>query len=336
MVLEMTYPELARAVNPSHDIKLFAGRSNTKLAQEIADYLGTTVGPMVIKNFADGEIYVQVKESVRGDDVFIVQPLCNPVNENLVELLIIIDAFKRASAKTITAVIPYYGYARQDRKTSGREAITAKLVADLLTTAGADRVLAMDLHTGQIQGFFNILVDHIFATPILVDYVKGLNIPQEDMVVVSPDTGGVQRSRHFAKQLECPLAIIDKRRDKHNEAIAAHVIGDVEGKICVMFDDIIDTAGTITEAAKLLKSKGAKKVYIGAAHAVFSGPALERLENAPIEECIVTNTIPWDTDKLPSKVKQLSVAPLLGQAISRIHDDESISSLFGFEKEMKV
>ena len=336
MVLEMTYPELARAVNPTHDIKLFAGRSNTKLAQEIADYLGTTVGPMVVKNFADGEIYVQVKESVRGDDVFIIQPLCNPVNENLMELLIIIDAFKRASAKTITAVIPYYGYARQDRKTSGREAITAKLVADLLTTAGTDRVLAMDLHTGQIQGFFNILVDHIFATPILVDYVKGLEIPHEDMVVVSPDTGGVQRSRHFAKQLECPLAIIDKRRDKHNEAIAAHVIGDVEGKVCVMFDDIIDTAGTITEAAKLLKAKGAKEVYIGAAHAVFSGPALERIANAPVEQCIVTNTIPWDKEKLPSNVVQLSVAPLLGQAISRIHDDESVSSLFGFEKEMKV
>ena len=336
MVLEMSYESLERMVNPTHDIKLFAGRSNTKLAQEIADYLGTTVGPMVIKNFADGEIYVQVKESVRGDDVFIIQPLCNPVNENLVELLIIIDAFKRASAKTITAVIPYYGYARQDRKTSGREAITAKLVADLLTTAGADRVLAMDLHTGQIQGFFNILVDHIFATPILVDYVKSLNLPQDDMVVVSPDTGGVQRSRHFAKKLECPLAIIDKRRDKHNEAIAAHVIGDVEGKICVMFDDIIDTAGTITEAAKLLKSIGAKAVYIGAAHAVFSGPAMERIANAPVEQCIVTNTIPWNKEDLPANVVQLSVAPLLGQAISRIHDDESVSSLFGFEKEMKL
>jgi len=336
MVLEMTYPELERAVNPTHDIKLFAGRSNPKLAQEIADHLGTTVGPMVIKNFADGEIYVQVKESVRGDDVFIVQPLCNPVNENLVELLIIIDAFKRASAKTITAVIPYYGYARQDRKTSGREAITAKLIADLLTTAGTDRVLAMDLHTGQIQGFFNILVDHIFATPILVDYMKSLNISPDDMVAVSPDTGGVQRTRHFAKQLDCPLAIIDKRRDKHNEAIAAHVIGDVKDKICFMVDDIIDTAGTICEAAKLLKSKGAKAVYVGAAHAVFSGPALERLQAAPIEECIITNTIPWDPEKLPNNIRQLSVAPLLGQAISRIHDDESVSSLFGFEKEMKV
>ena len=336
MVLEMTYPQLERAVNPTHDIRLFSGRSNPQLAQEIADYLGTTVGPMVIKNFADGEIYVQVKESIRGDDVFIVQPLCNPVNENLMELLIMIDAFKRASAKTITAVIPYYGYARQDRKTSGREAITAKLVADLLTTAGANRVLAMDLHTGQIQGFFNILVDHIFATPILVNYIKSLNIDPDDMVAVSPDTGGVQRTRHFAKAIGCSLAIIDKRRDKHNEAIASHVIGDVQDKICIMFDDIIDTAGTICEAAKLLKREGAKDVYVCAAHPVFSGPAIERLANAPIKECIVTNTIPLDMSKMPPNVKQLSVAPLLGQAISRIHDDESVSSLFGFEKDIQV
>ncbi len=336
MVLELSYPQLEKSVNPTHDIKLFAGRANPKLAQEIAEYLGTTVGPMVVKNFADGEIYVQVKESVRGDDVFIIQPLCNPVNENLMELLIIIDAFKRASAKSITAVIPYYGYARQDRKTSGREAITAKLVADLLTTAGTDRVLAMDLHTGQIQGFFNILVDHIFATPILVDYIKSLNIPTDDMVAVSPDTGGVQRTRQFAKKIDCPMAIIDKRRDKHNEAIASHVIGDVEGKVCIMFDDMIDTAGTICEAAKLLKTKGAKEVYVCATHAIFSGPAIERLKNAPIELCIVTNSIPWEKEKLPENVVQLSVAPLLGQAISRIHDEESVSSLFGFEKEMKV
>ena len=247
-----------------------------------------------------------------------------------------IDAFKRASAKTITAVIPYYGYARQDRKTSGREAITAKLVADLLTTAGATRVLAMDLHTGQIQGFFNILVDHIFATPILVDYVKSLGLNPDEMVAVSPDMGGANRTRHFAKNLNIPMAIIDKRRDRHNEAIAAHIIGDVENKVCLMFDDIIDTAGTICEASKLLKSKGAKAVYVGATHAVFSGPAIERLKNAPIEECIVTNTIPWAPEDLPSNVKQLSVASLLGQAISRLHDDESVSSLFGFEKEMKV
>ena len=315
---------------------MFAGRANSKLAQEIADYLGTSIGPMVIKNFADGEIYVQVQESVRGDDVFIIQPLCNPVNENLMELLIIIDAFKRASAKTITAVIPYYGYARQDRKTSGREAITAKLVADLLTTAGATRVLAMDLHTGQIQGFFNILVDHIFATPILVNYIKNLDINPDDMVAVSPDTGGVQRTRHFAKAIGCSLAIIDKRRDKHNEAIASHVIGEVKDKVCVMFDDIIDTAGTICEAAKLLKREGAKDVYVCAAHPVFSGPALQRLADAPIKKCIVTNTIPLDMEKMPPNIRQLSVAPLLGQAISRIHDDESVSSLFGFEKEMNV
>ncbi len=331
----MFLPEREKNISPTHDIKLFTGRSNPKLASEIAKYLGTTIAPMIVKNFADGEIYVQVQESIRGDDVFVIQPLCNPVNENLVELLIIIDAFKRASAKTITAVIPYYGYARQDRKTSGREAITAKLVADLLTTAGANRILAMDLHTGQIQGFFNILVDHIFATPVLVGYIKGLNLPASDIVAVSPDTGGVPRTRYFAKEINCSLAIIDKRRDRHNEAIASHVIGDVKDKICIMFDDIIDTAGTICEAARVLKENGAKDVYVCAAHPVFSGPALTRLENAPIKEIIVTNTIPLDVDNLPSKIKQLSVAPLLGEAISRIHDDESVSSLFGFEKEYK-
>ncbi|MBQ2872039.1 ribose-phosphate pyrophosphokinase [bacterium] len=327
--------EREKTIYPTHDIKLFSGRSNPKLTEEIADYLGTTVGPMIIKNFADGEIYVQVQESVRGDDVFIVQPVCNPVNENLMELLIIIDAFKRASAKTITAVIPYYGYARQDRKASGREAITAKLVADLLTTAGANRVLAMDLHTGQIQGFFNILVDHIFATPVLVDYIKKLNISADELVAVSPDTGGVPRTRYFAKELECPMAIIDKRRDRHNEAIANHVIGDVKDKHIVMFDDLIDTAGTITEAAKLLKKEGAKDIYVCAAHAVFSGPALQRLEESPIKQVIVSNSIPLNQKNLPEKIVQLSIAPLLGEAISRIHDDESISTLFGFEKEYK-
>ncbi len=336
MSLEAVFPQLERSINPTHDIKLFAGRSNPKLAQEIADHLGTSIGPMVVKNFADGEIYVQVKESVRGDDVFIIQPLCGAVNENLMELLIIIDAFKRASAKTITAVIPYYAYARQDRKTSGREAISAKLIADLLTTAGTDRILAMDLHTGQVQGFFNILVDHIYATPILVSYIKNLGIDPDDMVAVSPDTGGVARTRHFAKALDCSLAIIDKRRDKHNEAIASHVIGDVAGKDCVMFDDMIDTAGTICEAARVLKEKGAKDVYVCAAHPVFSGPAVERLANSVIKECIVTNTIPLDMSKMPKNVTQLSVAPLLGQAIARIHDDESVSSLFGFEKDMLV
>ena len=308
MVLEVPYPQLERAVNPTHDIRLFSGRSNPALAQEIADYLGTTVGPMVIKNFADGEIYVQVKESIRGDDVFIIQPLCNPVNENLMELLIMIDAFKRASAKTITAVIPYYGYARQDRKTSGREAITAKLVADLLTTAGATRVLATDLHTGQIQGYFNILVDHLQSMPIFVDYIKKKNIPHDQLVIVSPDAGGTERTRRFANHLNnAPIAIIDKRREAHNEAKVEYVIGEVKDKICVMFDDMIDTAGTITEGAKLLKKYGAKDVYICASHPVFSGPAIERLLNSEAKEVIVTNTIPLVGSSFPSTAFPQSV-----------------------------
>lgn len=334
MELKSVFPQGNETINPTHDIKLFAGRANPKLAEEIAEYLGTTVGPMVIKNFADGETYVQIQESIRGDDVFIIQPVCTPVNQNAMELLIMIDAFKRASAKTITAVIPYYGYARQDRKTTGREAITAKLMADLLTTAGADRVLALDLHSGQIQGFFNILVDNIFATLVLVDYMKKKNFNTEDLCAVSPDAGGVRRARYFAKEMQCSLAIVDKRRDKHNEAIAEYVIGDVKDKICILFDDMIDTAGTICEAAKLLKKEGAKEIYVCAVHPVFSGPALQRLDEAPIEEVIVTNTIPLK-ENAPSKITQLSVAPILGEAISRIHDDESVSSLFGFEKEYK-
>lgn len=334
MELKSVFPQGKQTINPTHDIKLFAGRANPKLAEEIAEYLGTTVGPMVIKNFADGETYVQIQESIRGDDVFIIQPVCTPVNQNAMELLIMIDAFKRASAKTITAVIPYYGYARQDRKTTGREAITAKLMADLLTTAGADRVLALDLHSGQIQGFFNILVDNIFATLVLVDYMKKKNFSPDELCGVSPDAGGVRRARYFAKEMKCSLAIVDKRRDKHNEAIAEYVIGDVKDKICILFDDIIDTAGTICEAAKLLKKEGAREIYVCAVHPVFSGPALQRLEEAPIEEVIVTNSIPLK-EGAPSKITQLSVAPILGEAISRIHDDESISSLFGFEKEYK-
>ena len=324
----MTRPELENIIKPTHDIKIFTGRSNPELAKNIADYLGTEVGPMIVKNFADGEIYVKVQESVRGDDVFIVQPLCKPVNEHLMELLIIIDAFKRASAKSITAVIPYYGYARQDRKASGREAISAKLVADLLTTAGTTRVLAMDLHTGQIQGYFNILVDHLQSMPIFVDYIKSKNIPKDELVLVSPDAGGAERTRHFAKHLEAPIAIIDKRREQHNVATVGYVIGDVRNKVCVMFDDMIDTAGTITEGAKLLKANGAKEVYICASHPVFSGPAVERLANSEAKEVIVTNTIPLDMDKMPDKIIQLNVGTLLGKAIARIHDDESVSSLF--------
>lgn len=334
MDLKSVFPQGKDTINPTHDIKLFSGRANPKLAEEIAEYLGTTVGPMVIKNFADGETYVQVQESIRGDDVFIIQPVCSPVNQNAMELLIMIDAFKRASAKSVTAVIPYYGYARQDRKTTGREAITAKLMADLLTTAGANRVLALDLHSGQIQGFFNILVDNIFATLVLVDYMKKKNFKPEELCAVSPDAGGVRRARYFAKEMKCSIAIVDKRRDKHNEAIAEYLIGDVKDKICILFDDIIDTAGTICEAAKLLKKEGAKEVYVCAVHPVFSGPALQRLNEAPIEEVVVTNSIPL-AEGAPKKITQLSVAPILGEAISRIHDDESISSLFGFEKEYK-
>jgi ribose-phosphate pyrophosphokinase len=322
----MNYLERERKIKPTHDIKIFSGRSNPELAQEIAESLGTSVGPMIIKNFSDGEIYVQIQESIRGDDVFIVQPICDPVNKSLMELLIIIDAFKRASAKTVTAVIPYYAYARQDRKSAGREAITAKLVADLLTTAGANRILAMDLHTGQIQGFFNILVDHIYSTPALIKYIKQKNFGSE-IVAVSPDAGGVERTRFFAKKLNCPIAIVDKRRQAHNVAEVENVIGDVKGKTAILVDDIIDTAGTIAAASNLLIQEGAKEVYVCAAHPLFSGPALERLENSPVKEVIVTNTIPLKPGA-PSKIIQLSIAPLLGEAITRIHDDESVSSLF--------
>ncbi|MFH0701975.1 MAG: ribose-phosphate pyrophosphokinase [bacterium] len=310
----------------THDIKIFSGRANPILAEEIAGHLGTNVGPMMIKNFSDGEIYVQIQESIRGDDVFIVQSLCDPVNENLMELLVMIDAFKRASAKTITAVIPYYAYARQDRKMAGREAITAKLVADLLTTAGTNRILALDFHTGQIQGFFNILVDHIYATPILIKYIKNKKF-LSNIVAVSPDAGGVERTRIFAKKLNCPIAIIDKRRKAHNVAEVENVIGDVKGKSAILFDDMIDTAGTITEASKLLIKEGAVEVYACSAHPIFSGPALERLENSPIKEVIVTNTIPLKPNT-PEKIIQLSIASLLGEAIERIHKDESVSSLF--------
>ena len=322
----MHLPELEAKVKPTHDIKIFSGRSNYDLAKEIAHYLGTTVGAMQIKNFSDGEIYVRIQESIRGDDIFIVQPICDPVNNSLMEVLIMIDAFKRASAKTITAVIPYYAYARQDRKAAGREAITAKLVSDLLTTAGADRIVAMDLHTGQIQGFFNILVDHIYSTPVLIKYIKEKKF-EADVVAVSPDAGGVERTRFFAKKLNCPIAIVDKRRQAHNVAEVENLIGEVKGKTAILIDDMIDTAGTITEAAKLLIKEGAKEVYACAAHPVFSGPALERIENSPIKEMIVTNTIPLKPGA-PAKIVQLSIASLLGEAITRIHDDESVSSLF--------
>lgn len=315
-------------LNPdTSKVKIFTGRAHPELAHEIASYLDTSLSPVVVKNFSDGETYVQVKESVRGDDVFVIQPTCNPVNENLMELLLLIDALKRASARSITAVIPYYGYARQDRKTVGREAISAKLVADLIQTAGASRVLAMDLHTGQLQGFFNILTDHLYATPVLFRYLASKNY--DDMVLVSPDAGGVERARVYAKKLNAPIAIIDKRRSAHNISEVYHVIGDVKGKTAIIVDDMIDTAGTICAGAQLLLDQGAKRVIAVTAHPILSGPAVERLRNAPFEEIVVTNSIPLseEAESLENLV-QLSVAPILGEAIARIHDDASVSQLF--------
>lgn len=311
---------------PQRTMKIFSGSANPALAHEIATYLGTQVGAINIANFSDGEIYVQIKDSVRGTDVFLVQPICHPVNYHMMELMIMLDAFKRASAHSVTAVIPYYAYARQDRKAAGREAITAKLIADLLTTAGATRVLAMDLHAPQIQGFFDILMDHMHASPVLIDYVRRKNF--QDLVIVSPDVGGVGRARAYAKKLEAPLAIIDKRRPKHNTAEVLNIIGDIRDKSCVIVDDLVDTAGTLTEVAKLLIREGAREVHALASHGVLSGPAIERIADSPLSELVITNTIPLPPEKRIPKIKILSVAGLLGEAILRIHEDESISTLF--------
>lgn len=309
--------------------KVFSGTANPDLSREVADYLGTDLGQLKITPFSDGEIYVQIQESVRGVDCFLIQSTCAPVNENLMELLIMLDAFKRASAGRITVVMPYFGYARQDRKAAGREAITAKLVADLLTTAGANRIVALDLHASQIMGFFNILVDHLYASPVLLDYIKELPHPRKDVVVVSPDVGGVARARAFAKKMDdAPIAIIDKRRSHHNVAEVMSVVGDVKGKVAIMVDDMVDTAGTLVKGAELLRKEGASQIYACASHAVLSGPAMERLATAPIEKLIVTNSIPLDSSKLCDKVVQLSVARLLGEAIARIHEDCSVSELF--------
>lgn len=311
------------------NIKIFTGNSHPELAQEIAKILGLKVGAGDVGTFSDGEISVNIGETVRGADVFIVQSTCSPVNNNLMELLIMIDAFKRASAGRITAVMPYYGYARQDRKAKSRDPITAKLVADLLTTAGADRVLTMDLHAAQIQGYFNIPVDHLVGSPILSRYFidKGL-VDQDDVVVVSPDLGSVTRARKFADKLHAPIAIIDKRRPKANVSEIMNIIGDVEGKRCILIDDMIDTAGTIANAANALKELGAKNVYACCTHGVLSGPAFERINNSAIEELVMLNTIklPEGVDK--EKFKSISVAPLFAEAIKRIYDDEPISKLF--------
>jgi ribose-phosphate pyrophosphokinase len=282
---------------------------------------------MIRKRFADGELYIQIEESIRGCDVYLIQPCCNPVNDHLMELLLVIDACRRASARQITAVLPYYGYARADRKTAGREAIAAKLVANLVTAAGAQRILAMDLHSAQIQGYFDIPLDHVYGSPVLLDYLLSKNLP--DLVVVSPDVGGVARARAFAKKLnDAPLAIIDKRRQSHNIAEVLNLIGDVRGKTAVLVDDMIDTAGTILEGARLLRREGARQVYACATHAVFSEPAISRLSSGMLEEVIVTNTIPVPPDNYFPQLTVLSVANLLGEAIGRIHEDSSVSSMF--------
>jgi ribose-phosphate pyrophosphokinase len=320
-------PTLPTAPNENNRLRLFSGSANTQLSQEVARYLGMDLGPMIRKGFADGELYIQIQESIRGCDVYLIQPCCHPVNDNLMELLIMVDACRRASARQVTAVIPYYGYARADRKTAGRESITAKLVANLVTQSGANRVLAMDLHSAQIQGYFDIPLDHVYGSPVILDYLKSKNL--EDIVVVSPDVGGVARARAFAKKLDdAPLAIIDKRRQAHNVAEVMNVIGDVKGKTAVLVDDMIDTGGTIAAGAKLLREEGASRVLACATHAVFSPPAIERLSSGVFEEVIVTNTIPIpERDRFPQLVV-LSVANLLGETIWRIHDDSSVSSMF--------
>ncbi len=308
------------------ELKVFSGTANMPLAQEVADYVKVPLGRGEIKRFSDGEVSVNITESVRGSDVFVIQSLCYPVNEHLMELLIYIDALKRASAKRINAVISYYGYARQDRKTRARDPITAKLVADLLSRAGADRVITMDLHAGQIQGFFDIPVDHLLGMPILARYFlkKGL----EKSVVVTPDLGGVTRAREFSERLGCPLAIIDKRRPEPNVSEVMNVIGDVSGKAAIMIDDMIDTAGTIKQGAEELSRKGAAEIYACCTHAVFSGPARERILEAPLDEVVVTNTVQLNSTMKLEKVTVLSVAPLIGDAVLRVHEERSVSELF--------
>lgn len=314
---------------PNTRLRLFSGTSNPALAQEVACYLGLDLTPIKIKRFADGEIYVQVQESIRGCDVFLIQPTCPPVNDHLMELLVTIDACKRASARSITAVLPYFGYARADRKTQGRESIAAKLTANLITEAGADRVLAMDLHSGQCVGYFDIPVDHVYGDSVLLDYLASKRISTGDLVVVSPDVGGVARARAFAKKLsDAPLAIVDKRRSAHNVSEVMNVIGDVRGKVAVLVDDMIDTAGTITKAAKSLHDEGAAAVYACTTHAVFSPPAAERLASGVFQEVIVTNTIPIAKGVAFPELTVLSVANLLGETIWRVYNSSSVQSLF--------
>ena len=309
-----------------HEIKIFTGNANPDLAAEIARELGVPLGRALVSTFSDGEIAVNINETVRGADVFVVQPTCPPVNEHWMELLIMIDAMKRASAGRITAVMPYYGYARQDRKAKARDPITAKLVADLVTTAGADRILAMDLHAPQIQGFFNIPVDHLLGVPILAEHFKKMKI--ENPIIVSPDMGSVTRVRNFAHYMEAPIAIIDKRRPKDNVSEVMNIIGDISGHTAILVDDMIDTAGTITQAARALINFGAVEVYACCTHPVFSGPAIERIKDSPIVELIATNTIALSERRRLDKIKSVTVAPVFAEAIRRIYENVSVSTLF--------
>lgn len=309
-----------------NDYKIFTGNSNPKLATAIADIMGKPLGKCTVKKFSDGEIAVNIQETVRGVDCYVIQPTSDPVNDNLMELLIMIDAMKRASAGRINAVLPYYGYARQDRKAKPRDPITSKLVADLLVAAGADRVVTMDLHAAQIQGYFNIPVDHLLGMPILIDYWKKKGM--EDMIIVSPDHGSVTRARNLAEPLNVPIAIVDKRRQEPNKSEIMNIIGDIKGKNCILIDDMIDTAGTICNAAEALLNLGAKSVSACATHAVLSGPAIERLEKSSLEEVILLDTIPLGEDKILDKFKILSVAPLFAEAMIRIHRNDSVSKMF--------
>ena len=309
-------------------MKVFSGRANPNLALRMCDYLGLSPGYITIGNFPDGEISCKIDEDVRGRDIFIVQPTCPPVNESLVELLIMIESFKRASAERVTAVVPYFGYARQDRKDEGRVPITAKLVANIIARAGADRVLAMDLHAAQIQGFFDIPVDHLYAAPVIDSHFKSMNLDEDDIVIVSPDEGSIKRALTHVAGLGGRLAIVDKRRTGDRTKQANLIGGPIEGKVALIFDDMISTAGSICGAAHIVKEAGAREIYLGATHGVFCGEAIERIENAPIEGLIITDTIPLQATQQLPKIKVLSVAPLLGEAVKRIHRNESVSRLF--------
>ncbi|MGA2388966.1 MAG: ribose-phosphate pyrophosphokinase [Candidatus Sulfotelmatobacter sp.] len=320
-------PERRPRVRVDEKFKIFSGTANAPLADEVCHFLGMQRGQAQLTRFADGEAYVQIQENVRGCDVFVMQPTCRPVDEHLMELLLMIDAFKRASARRITAVIPYFGYARQDRKDKPRVPISAKLVADLLTTVGAHRAVIVDLHTPQLQGFFNIPVDHLFASPVLVDHFKKLSLP--NLTVVSPDAGGVERARFFAKKVDAALAIVDKRRVEMNVAEVMHVIGDVNGRTCLIIDDLIDTAGTLVKTAAALMENGATEVYACSSHPVLSGPAVTNIRESVIREVVVTNTIPLSAEaRLEPKIRVLSIAGLIGRAIQSIHEETSVSKLF--------